>query len=198
MADAEKPTVERIGPDVEAAWRAVPSHVVAEIVAGVLHTTPPRARRHTIAASNLGVELGPPFQRGRGGPGDWVILDEPELHLGTMPDIVVPDLAGWRRERMPDAVGDEDAPPYYELAPDWVCEVLSPRTEAFDRGEKVPVFARERVKHVWLVDPIEQTLEIFRLDGERYSLLGVHHGDARVHAEPFDAIELELGVLWSR
>ena len=112
-----------------------------------------------------------------------------------MPAIVVPDLAGWRRERMPDAVGDEDAPPYYELSPDWACEVLSPRTEAFDRGEKVPLYVREGVKHIWLVDPIEQTLEVFRLEREGYLLLGLHHGDARPRAEPFDAIELDLAVL---
>jgi Uma2 family endonuclease len=189
---------ERNSPEVEAAWRAVPAHLVAEIVGGVLHTMPRPARRHTIAASNLGEELGPPFKRGRGGPGGWVILDEPELQLGSRPDILVPDLAGWRRERMPDAVGAEDAPPYYDLSPDWVCEVLSPRTEGFDRGEKVPVYAREGVRHVWLVDPIEQTLEVFRLEAERYVLLAVHHGDARVHAEPFDAIELDLAILWAR
>lgn len=189
---------ERNSPEVEAAWRAAPASIVAEIVNGVLHTMPRPARRHTIAASNLGEELGPPFKRGRGGPGGWVILDEPELHLGSMPDILVPDLAGWRRERMPDAVGDEDAPPFYDLAPDWACEVLSPRTEALDRGQKVPLYARERVRHVWLVDPVEQTLEVFRLEGERYLLLGVHHGEAQVRAEPFDAIELHLGILWSR
>jgi Uma2 family endonuclease len=188
----------RNSPEVENAWRAVPSHLVAEIVGGVLHTMPRPARRHTIAASNLGEELGPPFKRGRGGPGGWVILDEPELHLGTMPDILVPDLAGWRRQRMPDAVGEDDAPPYYDLAPDWACEVLSPRTEALDRGEKMPVYARERVRDVWLVDPIEQTLEAFRLDDQRYVLLGVHHGAARVRVEPFDAIELDLAILWSR
>lgn len=199
MADpAKKIAGERNSPGVEAAWRAAPPNVVAEIVGGVLHTMPRPARRHTIAATNLGEELGPPFKRGRGGPGGWVILDEPELHLGTMPDIVVPDLAGWRRERMPDAVGDDDAPPYYELTPDWACEVLSPRTEAFDRGQKVPLYARERVRHVWLVDPIEQTLEIFRLEREGYLLLGVHHGDERPRAEPFDAIELDLAVLWAR
>ncbi|MBX3190507.1 MAG: Uma2 family endonuclease [Labilithrix sp.] len=198
MGDPAKPIEgERNSPEVEAAWRAAPPQVVAEIVGGVLHTMPRPARRHTIAATNLGEELGPPFKRGRGGPGGWVILDEPEIHLGAMPDIVVPDLAGWRRERMPDAAGGEEAPPYYELAPDWACEVLSPRTEAFDRGEKVPLYARERGRHVWLVDPIEQTLEVFRLDGERYSLVGVHHGAARVRAEPFDAIELDLAVLWA-
>lgn len=184
-------------PEVEAEWREAPAHVVAEIIGGVLHTMPRPARRHTIAASNLGEELGPPFKRGRGGPGGWVILDEPELHLGTMPDIVVPDLAGWRRERMPDAIGDDSAPPYYELAPDWVCEVLSPRTEALDRGEKMPIYARENVRDIWLVDPLEQTLEAFRLEHGRYVLLGVHHGAARVRVEPFDAIELDLAILWA-
>jgi Uma2 family endonuclease len=156
-ASAKSISNERNSPEVEAAWRAVPAHLVAEIVGGGLHTMPRPARRHTIAATNLGEELGPPFKRGRGGPGGWVILDEPALHLGPRPDIVVPDLAGWSRTRMPDAVGDDDAPPYYDLAPDWACEVLSPRTEGFDRGEKVPIYAREAVRHVWLVDPIEQT-----------------------------------------
>ena len=197
-ATAKPSAAGRNSPEVEAAWRAVPGHLVAEIVGGVLHTMPRPARRHTIAASNLGEELGPPFKRGRGGPGGWVILDEPELHLGSGPDILVPDLAGWRRERMPDAVGDDDAPPFFDLSPDWVCEVLSPRTEGFDRGEKVPIYARESVRHVWLVDPIEQTLEVFALDAERYALLAVHHGEIRVRAEPFDAIELDLAILWSR
>jgi Uma2 family endonuclease len=197
-ATAKPVAAGRNSPEVEAAWRAVPGHLLAEIVAGILHTMPRPARRHTIAASNLGEELGPPFKRGRGGPGGWVILDEPELHLGPGPDILVPDLAGWRRERMPDAVGADDAPPFYDLPPDWACEVLSPRTEGFDRGEKVPIYARESVRHVWLVDPIEQTLEVFALDGERYALVAVHHGDARVRAEPFDAIELDLAILWSR
>jgi len=197
MADSAKRAA-RNSPEVEAEWRAVPSHWVAEIVGGVLHALPRPARRHTIAATTLGEELGPPFRRGRGGPGGWVILDEPGLHLGTMPDIVVPDLAGWRRERMPDAVGAEGAPAYFDLAPDWACEVLSPRTEAFDRGEKVALYARERVASIWLVDPIEQTLEVFRLERDRYLLLGVHHGEARVRAEPFDAIELDLALLWAR
>lgn len=197
-ASAKRSGGARNSPEVEAAWRAVPSHCIAEIIDGVLHSMPRPARRHTVAASNLGEELGPPFKRGRGGPGGWVILDEPELHLGVGPDILVPDLAGWRRERMPDAIGEDDAPPFYDLAPDWACEVLSPRTEGFDRGEKVPVYAREGVRHVWLVDPIEQTLEILRLDENGYTLRGVHHGDARIRAEPFDAIELDLSILWAR
>jgi len=150
------------------------------------------ASRHARAASTLGEELGPPFNRGRGGPGGWIILDEPELHLGA--DILVPDLAGWRRDRMPEL--PEVAA--FELAPDWACEVLSQSTSAFDRGEKLPIFAREKVVHVWFVDPIVKTLEILRLDGETYRIIATHHDGANVRAEPFDAIELELAALWAR
>jgi Uma2 family endonuclease len=171
-----------------------PAHCVAEVIDGVLYTQPRPATAHGLAASALGEELGPPFKRGRGGPGGWVILDEPELHLGPEPDIVVPDLAGWRRERMavvPHA-------PHLSLAPDWACEVVSPSTAGVDRAEKRPLYARERVSHVWLVDPLVQTLELFRLDGEGYRLLQAWRGDTKVRAEPFDAIELDLATLWAR
>ena len=135
-----------------------------------------------------------PFHRGRGGPGGWVILDldEPELHLG--PDVLVPDLAGWRRERMP-TVPDVAA---FELAPDWLCEVLSPSTVAVDRVRKMPVYAREGVTHVWLVDPLARTLEVFRREGPGDARVNAWADEDRVRAEPFDAIELELGILWAR
>ncbi len=171
---------------------AVPSHLVAELVDGSLVTSPRPSVRHARASARLGVELGGPFDRGRGGPGGWVILDEPELHLG--PDVLVPDLAGWRRERLPEL---PDAPAF-TLAPDWVCEVLSPSTEAFDRAEKMPLFARARVAHAWLLDPLVETLEVFRLDGETWRLLATHRGQTAVRAEPFAALELELGGLWER
>jgi Uma2 family endonuclease len=134
--------------------------------------------------------LGGPFDRGRDGPGGWFVLDEPELHLGE--DVLVPDVAGWRRERMPRVPRTAA----FTLAPDWVCEVLSPSTMAWDRAAKLPVYAREGVRHVWLVDPEARTLEVFRLAGELYTLLVTHAGPARVRAEPFDAIELELALLW--
>lgn len=172
---------------------ALPDHVVGEIVAGELHVSPRPAPRHAAAASALGEELGPPFKRGRGGPGGWWILDEPELHLGG--DIVVPDLGGWRRERMPEMPVDLA---YFTLAADWVCEVLSPSTAALDRGRKLAVYSREQVTHVWIVDAVAQTLEILRLDGATYRIVQVATGDARVRAEPFDAIELELAILWAR
>ncbi len=170
----------------------LPRHVVGEIIAGVLHAHPRPASPHARASSILGAELGPPFDRGRGGPGGWIILDEPELHLGA--DVVVPDLAGWRRERMPempDVAG-------FTLPPDWACEVLSESTEAHDRGRKLPIFAREEVAHVWFVDPLVKTLEVLRLDGATYRIVATHSADARVRAEPFEALELELGALWAR
>lgn len=172
---------------------ALPEHVVGEIVNGELHVSPRPAPRHALAASALGEELGPPFKRGRGGPGGWILLDEPELHLGG--DVVVPDLAGWRRERMPELPVDL---PYFVLSPDWACEVLSPSTAAFDRGRKLACYAREQVRHLWLVEPISQTLEVLRLDGATYRIIQVATGEASVRAEPFDAIELALPVLWAR
>lgn len=171
---------------------ALPSNVVGEIVAGVLHANPRPALPHAAAATALSEELGPPFKRGRGGPGGWIILYEPELHLGA--DVLVPDLAGWRRERMPEI---PDAA-FATVAPDWVCEVLSPSTHGLDRGDKARVYAREHVTHLWFVDPLERYLEVLRLDGESYRIVTTFAGAASVRAEPFDAIELELALLWAR
>ena len=170
----------------------VPEHLVAEIIHGVLVTQPRPASRHAWASSALGGELHGPFMRGKGGPGGWIVLDEPELHLHG--DILVPDLGGWRRERMPE-LPDAAA---FELAPDWVCEVLSPSTAATDRAEKLPIYARERVTNVWLVDPLTRTLEALRLHGVRWSLLGTWRDDAKVRVEPFESFELELGQLWAK
>ncbi len=167
-----------------------PEHLVAELVHGVLYTHPRPAPAHASAASVLGMDIGGPFQRGRGGPGGWWIVDEPELHFAA--DVLVPDLAGWRRERMPAS----PSTPYYELAPDWVCEVLSPSTVRVDRVIKLPVYGRARVPHVWLVDPIAQTLEVFEQRGEHYVLVATHGGDERVRAVPFADVELELAALW--
>ena len=171
---------------------ALPEHVVGEIVGGELHVSPRPASRHARASTRLGERIGGPFDSGRGGPGGWIILDEPELHPGR--DVLVPDLAGWRRERMPE-LPDTAA---FALAPDWVCEVLSASTSRFDRVAKRPVYGREGVTHLWLIDPIAQTLEVFRLDGEGYRLVNAYAGDAVIEAEPFAAVPLELGALWER
>lgn len=169
-----------------------PPNVVAELIGGTLYTHPRPASRHALAVSTLQVELGAPFHRGRGGPGGWVLLFEPELHLGD--DVVVPDLAGWRRERMPEM---PDAP-FFTLPPDWTCEVLSPSRVDYDRNVKLPVYARSGVPHVWLVDPSLRKLEVLRLGPSGYSLVETCHGDEVVRAEPFAAVELSLGALWAR
>ena len=184
------PTLRR--PPTYADLAALPANVVGELVAGVLHASPRPAAKHAAASSSLGVELGGPFWKGRGGPGGWIILDEPELHLGA--DVLVPDLAGWRRTRMPE-LPDAAA---FALAPDWVAEVLSPSTSRLDRVGKLPVYAREAVPNVWLIDPVAEVLEVYRLEQSRYALVLTAGGDDAVRAEPFDAIELVLSSLWAR
>lgn len=169
---------------------AIPEHHVGQIVLGTLYANPRPATPHAIASSELGSDILQRFGRGRGGPGGWVIVDELELHFER--DVLVPDLAGWRRERLP--VVPRQA--YLELAPDWVCEVLSPSTAKLDRGPKREVYARERVPHLWLVDPEAKTLEVLKLDGPSYRVTGTHADDALVRAEPFEAVALELGFLW--
>ncbi len=171
---------------------AVPEHLVAEILDGELHTTPRPRPRHAVVSSHLGGELTPPFDRGRGGPGGWWILDEPELHLNS--DIVVPDLAGWRRTRLP-SIPDEA---FFTLVPDWVCEIVSPATERLDRGKKLAIYARERVSYMWLINPIAETLEAYRLEEDHWGLIATHSGDVSARIEPFDAIALELWHLWGR
>ena len=169
---------------------ALPEHVIGEIIDGELIVSPRPAPRHAVATSVLSGELGPPYHGGRGGPGGWWILFEPELHLGD--DVLVPDLAGWRRERMP--VVPDTA--YFTLAPDWICEVLSPGTARLDRRKKLAVYARQAVTHAWLLDPIERTLEVLRLEGRQWVIAAVHAGDEEVRAEPFDATSLPLARLW--
>jgi Uma2 family endonuclease len=167
-----------------------PDHLVAEIVDGELYTSPRPAPRHASAATTLVGDLEPAFARGRGGPGGWTILMEPELHLG--PDILVPDIAGWRRERLP-RLPDEA---WFRLAPDWVCEVVSPSTLRLDRLKKLRVYARERVPDVWLVDPLERFVEALHLEGGRWSITGTHGGNEVVRLAPFAGIELQLAGLW--
>lgn len=168
----------------------LPDHVVGEIVAGELYASPRPAAPHARAASILGGEIIGPFDRGRGGPGGWWILVEPELHLGS--DVLVPDLAGWRRDRMP-RIPDVA---FFELPPDWLCEVLSPRTARLDRTRKMPAYAHHGVSFLWVIDPLARTLEVFRLSEGAWIVESSHGGDETVRAVPFDAVGLDLGALW--
>ena len=170
---------------------ALPEQLVGEIIGGVLHTRHRPAPRHARAYSALGYRLGGPFDGGIGGPGGWWIIDEPELHVSG--DILVPDIAGWRRERMPKL--PESA--WFELAPDWVCEILSPSSRIHDRSVKLPCYASNGVAHLWLVDPDAKTLEVYELQGEHWLLLITLHDDQGVRQPPFDAIEFPLDSLWA-
>jgi len=169
---------------------AVPDHLVAEILDGELHVSPRPAPRHADASSGIGGVLRQPFDRGRGGPGGWRILFEPELHLG--PDVLVPDIGGWRRSRLPQL--PEEA--FFSLTPDWVCEVLSPSTAGIDRIKKLRIYARESVAHVWLVDPLVRTFEVLRLENGRWTIVTTATDAEVVRAEPFETLELDLSDLW--
>ncbi|MGH8476676.1 MAG: Uma2 family endonuclease [Methylococcales bacterium] len=131
-----------------------------------------------------------PYQKGRSGPGGWWILDEPELHLGR--DILVPDLAGWRRERMP---GLPDTA-YFVLAPDWVCEVLSPSTVQMDRVDKLGIYAAHGITHAWIIDPDAKTLEVFSLHQRHWRRDLVLRESNEIQAAPFDATAFNLVSLW--
>lgn len=171
----------------------LPDHLVGELIDGELIASPRPASPHARATSAIGGQLfgpfdGPPGGGSAGGPGGWWIVDEPELHFGE--DVLVPDLAGWRRERMPRMPNV----PAFDLPPDWV--VFSPSTERLDRARKMSIYARVKVAHLWLVNPLLQTLEVYALDGEGWRLLVTHAGSERVRARPFEAQELELSRWW--
>ncbi|MGH9320418.1 MAG: Uma2 family endonuclease [Vicinamibacteria bacterium] len=172
---------------------AIPDHLVGEILDGDLFTSPRPAIPHAHASSTLGGEISTRFHRPSGGgdgPGGWWILDEPELHFGN--DVVVPDIAGWRRERVPVLPGR----PWIDVAPDWLCEVLSAATEAIDRGRKLRIYAREGVHHLWLVNPIARTLEVYRLSDSKWVLLQTSVNDEVVQAEPFGNVSIDMARWW--
>ena len=177
---------------------AVPPHLVAELLNGELVTHPRPTGRHGRVHSRLLVALGAEFEDGAeraSGRGGWVCITEPELHLGD--DVAVPELAGWRIERMPPPPADDPLDPArITLVPDWVCEVLSKSTEEYDRGEKSDIYARNGIRHLWLVDPRIEQLEAYELAGGGWRLIGLHRGGAVVRVPPFEAVQLDLGRVW--
>jgi hypothetical protein len=170
---------------------ALPQHVVGEIAFGALHTHPRPTPRHSVAANAVGSMITGPFQFGTGGPGGWLFMTEPELHLG--PHVLVPDIAGWRRERLPKLPDTA----YVETPPDWLCEVLSPATERFDRTDKLDVYATFGVEHCWYVDPIVRTLEVFALQGDKWLLSATFKNTDAVTSPPFEAHTFALDLLWA-
>ena len=168
----------------------LPDNVIGEIIDGDLVVSPRPAPRHAIATSYLGGELTGPYGRGRGGPGGWLILDEPESHLGN--HVLVPDLAGWLRERMPAA--PETA--WFAVRPDWICEVLSPATAILDRTRKQDIYREQEVPWQWFVDPSARTIEVLKLAGKDLIVAGTFGGDGEMRIPPFDAVAIDVGALW--
>jgi Uma2 family endonuclease len=168
----------------------LPEHLVGEIVDGDLVVSPRPGSRHALASSVVGGALTGPFHRGRGGPGGWVILFEPELHLD--PHVLVPDLAGWRRERMPVF---PDAP-WFTLAPDWVCEVLSPSTAILDRTRKQDIYREQGVAWLWFIDPSVRTIEVLNHTEQGWMVAGTFGGTGEACVPPFDAVAMDIGALW--
>jgi Uma2 family endonuclease len=200
MSYVPKPAAgDRNDPAVEAAFEATPRELVAQILDGELVTMPRPRPRHARAGVRMLRALGGFDEEGggRGGAGGWVLLYEPELHLGPRPDKVVPDLAGWRRARFPAAELDASDDAAIAVAPDWVCEILSDGTEAIDRGKKKRrIYRREGVGHLWYVDPRDRSLEIWELVDGRWVEVDTFEGEGRVHGRPFESVELNLDALW--
>ncbi len=167
-------------------------HLTGEIIGGQLYTQPRPAGPHAVATSSLGADVHNAFHSGRGGPGGWWILDEPEVHFVRDTEVAVPDIAGWRRERLPRIPRDQR----FEVAPDWICEVLSPGTAKYDRVVKMPLYAQYGVAFLWLVDPAARTLEAFALKDEHWTVIGQFKDQEQVSIEPFTAISLALADLW--
>ncbi|MEW6219811.1 MAG: Uma2 family endonuclease [Thermodesulfobacteriota bacterium] len=172
---------------------ALPEGITGEILNGQLHTQPRPSGRHGVVASALAMDIGAPFGFGRGGPGGWWILPEPEVHFIRDVEVAVPDLAGWRRERMP-AIPDGHR---LEIVPDWVCEILSPSSVRKDRVVKLPLYAHHGVGFAWLVDPYARTLEAFVLREGLWTMIAALEDDAPVSVPPFDAISFSLADLWA-
>lgn len=169
---------------------ALPPNVVGEILFGRLVTHPRPAPRHVHAAASLGGELFGPFHKGKDGPGGWRIYSEPELHLTA--HVIVPDIAGWRRVRLPQLPSTA----FFQVVPDWVCECLSPSTQRYDKGDKRLIYAELGVSNLWYIDPSSRTLEVFTLDRQKWVLAHTYFDDDTVAAPPFEAVTFALGELW--
>lgn len=169
---------------------ALPEIAVGEILDGELVVQPRPRPRHGNVSSSLSGFLFSPYRRGVGGPGGWWLIDEPEIHPENQ--VVVPDLAGWRREhlpRIPDAA-------YFMLAPDWVCEVLSPSSARYDRGAKQRIYADAAVAWYWIVDPLDRRLEVMENRDGRWAVVGMFTANETAIAQPFIEAPIPLLELW--
>ncbi len=168
----------------------IPDTMIGEIIDGELHAMPRPSPKHAKVTSDLGAVITYSYRFGRGGPGGWIILDEPELQMAG--HILVPDIAGWRKERFPSPLETN----WIDVPPDWICEVLSPATVRLDKTRKMPIYAEHAVRHIWLINPMDKTLDVFRLTSGGWLLVNAYVENDKVGAEPFQEIEIDLADLW--
>jgi len=170
----------------------LPAGVTGEILNGQLHTQPRPSFPHSRVSFKLASKIDGPYDDGIGGPGGWWIFIEPEVHFARDMEVTVPDLAGWRRERVPYLPEDH----HIEVVPDWICEILSPSTASKDREIKMPLYARYGVRYTWLIDPIARTLEAYRLDAGAWLEIKRFTDADQVVAPPFESMSIDLEDLW--
>lgn len=169
----------------------LPENMTGQIIDGELIVTPRPSRKHVFAATTLGSKVTTTYHFGEGGgPGGWIILIDPEIALGE--DILVPDLAGWKEERFPEAEDHN----WISVVPDWICEILSPHTAKTDKTEKMPIYARHGVSRLWLIDPLARTLDVYGLETDRWMVMGLYAEEDTVRAEPFQEVAISLAGLW--
>ena len=169
----------------------LPESLTGQILNGQLYTHPRPNGKHILISSNVGAELHGPFQKGKNGPGGWWILQEPEVHLTLNSEVVVPDLAGWKKERLPEIPDTHK----FTVIPDWICEIFSPSTESIDKEIKMPLYAKYGVKYLWLIHPIKKSLQAFKLTNNEWILQGTFEGNDAISIEPFDSINIKLNDL---
>jgi Uma2 family endonuclease len=170
---------------------ALPPGIVGEIINGVLYTMTKPRMRHQRTSTGIGGDLRVPFDLGRGGPGGWWIVAEPGIELPNTPEIS-PDVAGWRRERMPEMPGDEPI----RVVPDWVCEILSKTTQRHDLLVKLPYYAEVGVAHAWTVDLEARVLTAHRLESRHWVTIGTYSNETEARIVPFDAVPLNVADWW--
>ena len=175
-----------------AAIEALPQDLTGELIHGQVHTQPRPSGPHALASSRLGMRIGAGYDLGSGGPGGWWIIDEPEIHFDRDSEVLVPDLAGWRRERMPALPLDQR----FEVVPDWICEILSPATASKDREVKMPIYAQYGVVYAWIIDPTKRVIEVYVQSAQDWTLQAAYTAEQTLRAVPFEAAAFQVAALW--
>jgi len=188
MSTTTKPSTK---PPTLADLDALPPGIVGEIIDGVLYTMTKPRMRHQRTGTGISADLRGPFDLGRGGPGGWWIVTEPGIELPNTPEIS-PDVAGWRRERMPEMPGDEPI----RVVPDWVCEILSKNTRRHDQVVKMPYYAKIGVAYAWVADAEARVLVAYRLESGAWRVIGTYSNETEARIEPFDTVPVNVADWW--